>query len=472
MNRRALLVCLSFATFVGAFVASQQQAEAQLFRRIRAAIQQPARQPQYRQPANEQQYQQPGYQQPQSRAGRNPSNQSTGKIPSANYSRVPKALGKVRFADQDPRSNRDSSKSPTLAKEPKKVTDNLDGDEASSDASRRTGTENDKDRDAEEESSGKSILSRSDDDESPRKATATMGLEVYQMPEPQNGVRIARITERSFADESGLRVGDLIVAVGDKRTRQVKDIATILKSQQPGTSLRVQFVRGDTAYLTSVPLIVSEYAKKATTKQTAPPGDRVTVAKPPTSQTDTPSKTTSASKPVKLGMMIQDPKSLRGTSVTNVRQGSIADASGLEVGDRIVSVESKLLAGSDQLREIVSDLTWGDELAVGIVRDGELISRKIKLIEPTTSSLAKSAPERTAVSDVGKGIGAMLGGMFAGSGKAKKDQDQGGDDKNAVVSAEHELPSPANSEDLSADPLDFGDDEPIEQVIFQVNAGS
>ena len=172
-----------------------------------------------------------------------------------------------------------------------------------------------------------------------------MGLEVFKFSTPQNGVRIAGINEKSQADESGLRVGDTIVAVDRTRTLDPKDLAAILKKHQPGSSLRVQFIRNNSAYVTNVPLIESEFSTNDQTRNA-----RVTAAKPPTESpaaqqipTQVPTQVQTQSDRVKLGMLIQDPNSLRGTVVTKVRPGSIADTSGLKEGDRIVSVESRVV---------------------------------------------------------------------------------------------------------------------------------
>ena len=346
---------------------------------------------------------------------------------------------------------------------------------------------------------GQSILSQDDSDDeeatgpteknidaeqAASSAAASMGLEVFQFPTPQNGVRIASINEQSKAGESGLRVGDMIVAVDRTRTVAPKEVAAILKKHQPGSSIRVQFVRDNVSYVTNVPLIASEFSRKdvaaKTTQEldnnTATKSDRVAVAKPPT-QVIASQKTQTQTDRIKLGMLIQDPASLRGTVVTKVRPDSIADVSGLEEGDRIVSVESRLLESGDQLREIVSKRTWGDQLAMGVVRDGELISRKVKFERSTPESLAASKPiaseTKTSASKLGKGLGSMLGGLFGGGTKTKanaKKPNPAVDDSavdNQVVRAGGTLPQPAESANVDDDPLDFGDGEPIEQVIFQ-----
>ena len=203
--------------------------------------------------------------------------------------------------------------------------------------------------------------------------------------------------------------------------------------------------------------------------------DRVVAAKASVSG---PSETSDR---IKMGMLIQDPAKLRGTIVTKVRAGSVADAAGLKEGDRIVSVESKLLESGDRLRNIIAKKTWGDRLAMGIVRDGELISKMIKFEQPSQAKLAASRnrdngkqnkagvkasaeSKQTSTAQIGKGIGSMLGGLFANN-TAKKQNSPKQAEK--VVTADAETTVRTDSEIHSDDPLGFGDDEPIEQVIFE-----
>lgn len=182
----------------------------------------------------------------------------------------------------------------------------------------------------------------------------------------------------------------------------------------------------------------------------------------------------------------------------------------MKEGDRIVSVEGKLLENGSRLRDYVSQLTWGDSLAVGVVRDGELISRRIDLVQPESKLAESSAAETptniqpesasevseaknqpSTASSIGKGIGSMLGGLFGASRQA---QDAGNDNESldaaasnlaaieteptADVETQNDLPLPAeqpvqqvsgveNETSSVWDPLGFGDDEPIEQSIFK-----
>lgn len=528
MNRPRFSIVLMIATLVVAAVVTASPAQAQLFRRWRQARQNAATSNRYQQPQQVQARNQPqaqnqarGYQQrfqqqPQSSQNRYLDNQQSlsnqqslgnqqRQVPATNDQRTPRVVGPVRFPNQPaapamvtPGPIINPSRTPTLAQQPKKVSDTFDGSQKVPETFRRS---NDGAKDL-----GQSILSRQGtgadetdadiaEDENAEVGnangadesdvqSASMGLEIYRYSTPQNGVRIARIKERSQADESGIRVGDMIVAVDRTRTRSAEDVAAILKQHRPGSSLRVQFVRDSISYVTDVPLIASEFsvAKRAFKNNSSDKSslqDRVAVAKPPT---NSPNQNPTPSPSIKLGMLIQDNPSLRGTMVTQVRPGSIAESSGLKKGDRIVSVQSRLLEGGNQLRQIVSGSTWGDQLAMGIVRDGELISRKVNFTRTPETKLAKSKPKskkdsnEASASSLSKGFGSLIGGLFAGGSQEKKETTKRTDQ---VAKFDGAKQTPGRSLEKSefntsidpntnmTDPLGFGDDEPIEQVIFQ-----
>lgn len=561
MFRKSVLLFLSIAVSIGSMIMTAPDADAQLFRRLRAqrqaAAQAQLRQPQpnYNQQRYNQQLQQQQRAQAQSRIEYPPSLDANGNrrlgrsnVATANYPSGVAASGTPTgptLAEMpEPAESSSTAGSSSTTGGASERADNFDDSDADSPVA--PALESKKRLDSEqrldsEKRFGQSILSRSADERSDDSASvkervkerpsrsATMGLNVFYTPSSRNGVRIAGMTQRSMADESGLQIGDLIVEVDQQRIRRSEDLAAVLRLQEPGNVLPVKFVRNNVAYITRVPLVASMDAPRARPPIGNEPAgnepagnesttrDRVAAAKPPiTLPAPASAKPLRSTDPlpsnskVKLGMMIQDPTSLRGTMVSSVRPNSIADAAGMKEGDRIVSVEGKLLENGSRLRDYVSQLTWGDSLAVGVVRDGELISRRIDLVQPESKLAESSAAETptnnqpesasevseaenqpSTASSIGKGIGSMLGGLFGASRQA---QDAGNDNESldaaasnlaaieteptADVETQNDLPIPVeqpvqqvsgveNETSSVWDPLGFGDDEPIEQSIFK-----
>ena len=60
-----------------------------------------------------------------------------------------------------------------------------------------------------------------------------------------------------------------------------------------------------------------------------------------------------------------------GAFVLDVVPGSAADEAGLQAGDLIVSIDGEAVTSSDQVRDAVRDHEPGDEIELGVERDGE-----------------------------------------------------------------------------------------------------
>ena len=60
------------------------------------------------------------------------------------------------------------------------------------------------------------------------------------------GLVVDNIRADSLADDAGLQVGDLIVAVNGQATPTVADIAKQLESLQAGDRIRARIIRGRT----------------------------------------------------------------------------------------------------------------------------------------------------------------------------------------------------------------------------------
>ena len=547
MPRPFSFLFIALITFVGVLTVDSSTADAQLFRRLQARRQvvPPTPQPNSGQSNSARanypgrNNRNPGSQQPQDaaqRSGDGPNRAAVGTGKTANYSRVPTPIGPAVFSPADEDS------APTLAKTPQPVSDDSssDSDNKSSksgdmklgDLTRSALTRSALTRSdgavAKKTASnfGQSILTRGrtetesaeegkgrfDDDAERSKAaktnnlkaeagkskSATMGLEVYQQSQPQDGVRVARIRDDSLADESGLKVGDMIVAIDRNRTRSVQQVAALMGARQPGQIVQVQFVRAGMAYITDVPLVESKVAARDSGSEGAllakspeiEKNSMVTAAKPAAPENDVSVSGKNgagrdvdepSAKQIKLGMMVDNPRSLRGTVVTSVREGSIAEASGLQKGDRIVSVDGQLLSGGDGLRAIVRQRELGDKLAMGIVRRGQLISRKVELIDQSANDIGKSEPtaDDTAASKIGgeanqtvstglaKGIGAMIGGLFASDTSSPNELKPAASKPGTTQPVAAAVTKAAGRSSAAEDPLAFGDDEPIEQVIFQ-----
>ena len=260
----------------------------------------------------------------------------------------------------------------------------------------------------------------------------TLGIEVIPNNGPVRGLKVVNINDSSRADEAGLRLGDLIVAVDGKATPTVAEIAQLLQARKNGDTIRAEIVRGEARSQVSLPLMAKAAVASSTPEKSAP--ESLPLPSP---------------SPAGLGIEIGPSDGNRGVIVNQVAENSPAANAGIKVGDRIVSVNGRLLVASDSLSDEVANLKPGDEIAVKLVRDGKLVSADVTMLDPT--AVAKSSTKQAKQSDnsVLGGIGSVLGGLFGGEADATG------------------KPAPNPFSASPKDEMAFGDNEPVKQAGFE-----
>ena len=59
------------------------------------------------------------------------------------------------------------------------------------------------------------------------------------------GVKIGSVIENSAGEKAGLKAGDIIIAVNDKKTETLKQYSDYLKEHQPGDIITLTVLRAD-----------------------------------------------------------------------------------------------------------------------------------------------------------------------------------------------------------------------------------
>jgi S1-C subfamily serine protease len=292
-------------------------------------------------------------------------------------------------------------------------------------------------------------------------ARPTLGIEVLERRDGLSGVTVVKIKPESLAAEAGLQTGDVIVAVNGQATPTAADIARLLQTAKSGDSIRARVVRGQTTTAIMIPLVGGSVA--AAKPKLEPAADQVAVQRAGAAgQLPLPGKTVEPSAvdlpvppPVAnlplLGIAVEEARGVRGVTVSAVDENSSAAAAGLRVGDRIVSLQGKLLPDVASLEKQLVTRKLGDELALQLVRDGSLVAADVKLVEPgSLASAGASAPAdraSPAKDSVLGGLGSMLGGLLGGKPKA---------DPNAAAAAE----PPASAGQPAVQQAGFEEDVP------------
>ncbi|MFK8114527.1 MAG: PDZ domain-containing protein [Rubripirellula sp.] len=254
----------------------------------------------------------------------------------------------------------------------------------------------------------------------------TLGIEVLESNNGVPGLRVVRFREHSECQQAGLKLDDVIVAVNGNSTPTVAAIAKAINGAT-SNQVRARIVRGRTTEALMLPLISKQVA--ATTQSAKAP---ITATAATGGQFD-------------LGLDVEEKRGVRGVIVQEVATNSPAAAAGLKPGDRVISVDGKILISQASYDREIANHGAGDEVMLQVVREGKLISTDIKFTDPGNIAKADApAKAKQEPSSLLSGVGSALGGLF-GSSKA----------------------TAAQETEQIEDEMAFGDDEPVKPVGYE-----
>ena len=326
----------------------------------------------------------------------------------------------------------------------------------------------------------------------------TLGIQVSEQTDGIPGISVNGFKQHSFADESGLRIGDRVYSINGVPTRTVQGLASELAKYKAGEQVVLRIGRGNRLNDIRVPLVDHPDVVAMKASKGATLGNPTTAGQPSQTglanipQNGVPSKNASSriepvlpgsSLPdrVVLGVDVVDVAGKRGVVVTEVNPRSPASNAGLAVGDRIVSIDGRLVTNSESLAREVTSRKEGDSFSLQIVRSNQLVTSNIKLVSTSTQDLGGSVlssdekkPAKTG------GFGSIIGGLFGRSGSGDSEQkpqvaaksDSASDSGVSILqqpSDELSLTQPnidSTSTELATDEMAFGDSEPIQETVF------
>ena len=156
-----------------------------------------------------------------------------------------------------------------------------------------------------------------------------------------DGALVAQIDPEGPAAKSGLRQGDVIVAVGEHRVNALRDLPKLVAGVKPGERVTLSVLRRSAELSVPVTVAAAPEAKRVAEEGAARPDAQ---RRPPAS-----SAVGLALSPQPAGA--QTP----GVLVSEVRDGSAADDAGLEAGDVIVQVSGdEVRRPADVERQLVA----------------------------------------------------------------------------------------------------------------------
>lgn len=241
-------------------------------------------------------------------------------------------------------------------------------------------------------------------------------------------VQVTEIAAHSRAHRDGLRVGDYIFAIDGVPTPSIRVLVDQVNEHAPGDRVRLRVGRAGQVSDIDITLVGKATQRSAPTAMPSAQSGatRLTnplVQSPALTQTTAPPQT---SVTPQIGASVRDVRGRRGVEVIAVEPRSLAAASGLKKGDRIVAIDGKMVSDTPSFTNLLTQKASSESAVVQIIRDNQLASATLNFAADTAAESdaadisgdkADAAESETASPGGGgslvSGLGSVLGGMFS-----------------------------------------------------------
>lgn len=203
------------------------------------------------------------------------------------------------------------------------------------------------------------------------------------------GAALQSVTKDGGAEKAGLKKGDVITKIDNRKIDATEDVTDAIRSHKPGDKLTITYLRDGkeqkaTAELgrwkgidfkgmtAATPRVFSDNAWREGFDQHTP----YTVQ----------GYATSASRP-KLGMAVQDTDDGKGVKVLNLSDEGTAAKAGLKEDDVITHIDDKAVNSADEISKLVKEKKDQPSMRFQVMRNGKSqnievrIPRKIKTVD-------------------------------------------------------------------------------------------
>ena len=218
------------------------------------------------------------------------------------------------------------------------------------------------------------------------------------------GAAIQEITEESAAEKAGLKKGDIITKVGDRKIADPEELATAIKKQKPGEKVSITILRDNKEQI-----VTTELTKwKGMGVYSVTPGQNFKFDMPymenldglkdringlndrimtiPRPEMNRAYGLLTYGKP-KLGLSVQDTEDGKGVKVIEVDDEGNARKAGIKMNDIITEVDGKTVNSADDVAKIIRESKDKISIMVILQRDGKTqnievkIPRKLKTVD-------------------------------------------------------------------------------------------
>jgi serine protease Do len=195
------------------------------------------------------------------------------------------------------------------------------------------------------------------------------------------GVEIQDITKESAAQKAGLKEGDIITKVDDKKIEDPDDLTKAIRSHKPGDKVSITYLRDKKEQKSTAELTKWKGAHSMTINGDNFKMDMGDFKMPRIKTVPSPygqNWSWSSGSP-KLGLSVQDTDDGKGVKVIDVDDESNAEKAGIKEDDVITEVDGKTVNSTDEISKIIKESKDKTSVMLKLQRSGKTQNVEVKI---------------------------------------------------------------------------------------------
>jgi len=200
----------------------------------------------------------------------------------------------------------------------------------------------------------------------------------------EEGARVQNVSKGSAAEKAGIKEGDIIRKIDDKKIETPDDLSKAIKDRKPGDKVSVSYLRDKKEQK-----VTAELTKwKGVSGFSYSPGEfnlnfddmaRTVPRTPVAPRVYGQGFSWNSNGSPKLGLSVQDTDDGKGVKVLEVDEETNAAKAGIVEGDIITEVDGKAVNSTDEISKIIRDSKTKTSVAIKLERKGKTQTVDVKM---------------------------------------------------------------------------------------------
>jgi serine protease Do len=198
----------------------------------------------------------------------------------------------------------------------------------------------------------------------------------------ETGLRIQDITKESGAEKAGLKEGDVITKIDDKKIENADELTKIIREHKPGDKVTITYLRDKKEQKTTAELGkwkgVTMFGATAPGQNFKMDFDKIMPKVQTLPRAYGQNWSWSGGSP-KLGLSVQDTDDGKGVKVIEVDEESNAAKAGIKEDDVIIEVDSKAVNSTDDMVRLIKESKEKVSVIIKLQRSGKTQNIEVKM---------------------------------------------------------------------------------------------